>query len=1272
MGALSFGGSGSGTGGGFDQMCFPVSKRTQNKQCCSLYGGANCGSSAVPANPAPPKPITPSESPGSGANLAFTQSAYGGVIPIVFGSDLITGNIIWASPFVKHTYTDDGTEKFYYSVSIAIALCEAPIDHMLRLYIADQLVLDNTTDTNPDGTPVRDASGVVSSLSADLVSPTSPLVKLAPDQRKTKITVYAGGPEQTPPPAMIAQEGYDLTPAYRGTAFLLIENWLLTDSVPSLAVEVSANTESLYPRLVGSLNNNAVLTQAVEKTLMYLPGYNVYLSGARTFATGANNGLVVWDGNTIEVQKESVMSDHTSDTALQQPAYMRMLTSGNVLLVTGNISAGTGFGTYSPFYDSIIDSIGPVSSNGFHGATSPASSYDGVLISRGIDANGNACDIVICPSFDLTPKSCIAILTITDDGQISYPFFTNSQTRAGLRGYSALWDGDIVGAIATFPKTIADKTPKFIDGAPTLGAHAYYFSRVNNGTSIFVDRVDFDVQGDGTVSVANPRVVNVDEIPITDLVGTNVALAKALFCPSDQTIIVCADVVGAEDVADSIIFKYDPLNVRIVWKTPILGAHFSGSGGYRDLSVVDDVSNDKWAWTDWVSGDVWSVDLDTGAVTDLFDLVAQGMSVPLSGSVASMYNGREDAIISWGQTTGDILYKIFLSRANRAQVPLSTIIKRLLNRVDWRDADISIQGLDSLAVDGYTVSSAGSTLRQAFSELQQVFTFDVVESNGDIVYKQRGGTPVGTVQEVKLQATADGVSPWLQETHEYDLAGARKISVTYRDVDREYKTNVQSVQLPKYDNAIVDADAAIQVQVPIVLDATKARRLAEILLYAKITYQAGFTGALPYGAMQYDPSDVVTFQFNPADGLDDVTIRFRQTTIGADHTFQFTGAREDPDIYIDQVNLFGTLGRYEPQTLPEPPSRVDFTLLELPFFSETVAQDNDARPTTYPVYMTLTSLTQHVKLPKDNITVTTDTDNVTDVPAFAGFPTWGFVSIPPPDHPEFYTTGFNETLTVRMMSTSGATLGSCTDYYDMLNNRSKCLAIVGEEVIQFQTATDLGGGVWQFSVLRRALFGTETGAVGHKTGERFVLLWGADGLFDDRGLRQVNVDLGDGASKILKVSMPLAKNKDQPDLTSRYVALQFRPYMPSAGQINYSAGDAIVSWKRRSRYNGQWTDSGDESGDAPFSDASPLISVPTFDLYLTKDLSTFNPNDDTTYLRKVQVTDALSFTYTAAMQSTDGFVNTTDTLAAVVVQTVNKTGLDDSVGLSFNRGPLVS
>ena len=40
------------------------------------------------------------------------------------------------------------------------------------------------------------------------------------------------------------------------------------------------------------------------------------------------------------------------------------------------------------------------------------------------------------------------------------------------------------------------------------------------------------------------------------------------------------------------------------------------------------------------------------------------------------------------------------------------------------------------------------------------------------------------------------------------------------------------------------------------------------------------------------------------------------------------------------------------------------------------------------------------------------------------------------------------------------------------------------------------------------------------------------------------------------------------------------------------------------------------------------------------------------------------------MQTADGFTRATQTLVAVVYQTVNVTGLDSSLGLMFSKGPV--
>ncbi len=142
----------------------------------------------------------------------------GAAVARVFGRVRVAGQVIWATRFME-TATTTGrgkgagrgtTTSYSYSVSLAVALCAGRIASIGRIWA--------------DG------------------------VEIAPEE--LTLRVYRGGEGQLPDPKIAAVEGYDNTPAYRGIAYVVIEDLELGrfgNRVPQLSFEVirPAETEGL-------------------------------------------------------------------------------------------------------------------------------------------------------------------------------------------------------------------------------------------------------------------------------------------------------------------------------------------------------------------------------------------------------------------------------------------------------------------------------------------------------------------------------------------------------------------------------------------------------------------------------------------------------------------------------------------------------------------------------------------------------------------------------------------------------------------------------------------------------------------------------------------------------------------------------------------------------------------------------------------------------------------------------------------------------------------
>lgn len=163
-------------------------------------------------------------------DLGVQTSTYGKMIPIIYGSVRIGGNIIWSRP-IKETVTtttssaggggkggggriSQSTTTYSYSVSLALGICEGPIDEVLRIWAdAKQLDLSHYT-----------------------------------------VRLYKGDEAQLADSFIQAVDGVEVTPAYRGLAYVVFEDFPLADygnRIPNFTFEVKHKV--LYPDYNGEI-----------------------------------------------------------------------------------------------------------------------------------------------------------------------------------------------------------------------------------------------------------------------------------------------------------------------------------------------------------------------------------------------------------------------------------------------------------------------------------------------------------------------------------------------------------------------------------------------------------------------------------------------------------------------------------------------------------------------------------------------------------------------------------------------------------------------------------------------------------------------------------------------------------------------------------------------------------------------------------------------------------------------------------------------------------
>jgi hypothetical protein len=200
--------------------------------------------------------------------MRIMGASEGGSVPRVFGRVRVPGNVIWTSNYrerVTQQETSGGkgapsgptVRNYSYSISLAVALCEGEISRVGRVWVDGQIV------------------------------PRSDL----------NLRVYTGAEDQQPDPVMVSIEGVDNVPAYRGTAYVVMEDLQLEqwgNRVPQFTFEV------IRPAQPAHLDAPASLADVVQGVAM-LPGSGEYaLATTPVYRSGATGQGRVANQNTEE------------------------------------------------------------------------------------------------------------------------------------------------------------------------------------------------------------------------------------------------------------------------------------------------------------------------------------------------------------------------------------------------------------------------------------------------------------------------------------------------------------------------------------------------------------------------------------------------------------------------------------------------------------------------------------------------------------------------------------------------------------------------------------------------------------------------------------------------------------------------------------------------------------------------------------------------------------------------------------------------------------
>ena len=169
------------------------------------------------------------------SDLSVQTSSYGWAIPRLFGMVRVAGSVIWSTDLIESSSTQHGgkgqpdTRTYSYSVSFAVLLSARPIKAVKRIWA--------------DGNLLRGAGGDFKTA--------------------TGFRLHLGGEDQAADPLIASAEGTAMTPAVRGSAYAVFENFQLADygnRIPSLTFEVEADDGAVTAGAIAAVVSDGLVS----------------------------------------------------------------------------------------------------------------------------------------------------------------------------------------------------------------------------------------------------------------------------------------------------------------------------------------------------------------------------------------------------------------------------------------------------------------------------------------------------------------------------------------------------------------------------------------------------------------------------------------------------------------------------------------------------------------------------------------------------------------------------------------------------------------------------------------------------------------------------------------------------------------------------------------------------------------------------------------------------------------------------------------------------
>src|SRR5580765_2127045 len=1137
------------------------------------------------------KPLVP--------DVQIMNSSYGKPIPIVWGTMRLPVNMIWQGPISTHEHTVGkafGTIAYNYNQSVALAVCEGPVTFK-KLYLDGKLFMDWTA--------------------------------LFPeDQCKYRFTIrtYPGDEAQLPDPKMVkwVQENVipgASCPAYRGLAYMLYDDADMShfgNRMPQSTVIVSTTAESytawkILARHTTKWWSNYRTAVDWDRGMVFCLYYprSVY----DNLFSYVNWGVITY---SIYTMSEVLSADYDRiffeggllPTALGPQFEADWIAGGpsGMVYVAGHNGVHSALITIQP---------GPMTFSGAYTLMVPRTAPDRYYTCNGIAVYGQGNSTAGVSDMIVGVLSGPGVFLIDPLGMlISNPYPVEYPN--GYHEFQLGNDDQISGTRQLW----------ILNG---YGGSVDPLYRVLLYTDIIAGQ-DPSVQGSsgnfkltGTINLADwgePLI-------------TSVSMSwRTFYYATDDSIII--------DAGGQNYIKWSSLT-GVGWTGR--GAGLGWTNRYADTTLGYIPLTGGGLFQIFFDGDHLFIDIDmaTGRVTESPVRTEEAYNnIHWANSAAGVNSNSYGNYVAYVASNvggfaaagaGELVVAYMFRVDDRNAVPVATIIRDICHRVGMTDEMLDLN-LVTQTTRGYCIQelkSAGA----AIADLCHVYQIDMIESDYTLKFIPRGQPSMVTIPQRDL-VSLDENDPsqfWrVKEAQQQELPMI--LSLRFQDVDLDFQTGATYAKRTEAPVPTVWSKRRMTIDLPIITNNLEATQIATKWLWTMWAERDTVQTVLPWKYLWLDPADNVTVNMDSGDIYE---VRIEEQHIGADLSIHINAAFEDNTTYELPSTIKGATYGSLPQTVAQAPF-ADFLQFNVPLLQDSDDTGGVSTRIYYAVGSTAGSwITGEIFRSTDNSATWNDYINI---PFSVN---WATTLDALGDTAAKFSTDYLNTVTIILNGSSTFPL-SCT-YDQMLQGTNA--ALLGAEIIQYQTVTLNNDGSYTLSELLRGRRGTEWATNTHTAGERFIMLQAGKIGGNTLSLAEINVQ------ELWKL-VPSGRFLDQAPISAfTYRGFDLMPYAPVWMRRGAVDGTGLnIYWTRRTRMGSPLIDGTDT---APLFEAAELYNA--YILPGPGAILVFNPANPLSYTRSYMGLTAATFVYTSGQMTTDSFYQATSTLYLAVYQVSSVVGM---------------